>query len=171
MREVRYAIRLLRRSPGFAAVAILSLALGIGANTAIYSVSWVLFFQPLPVADPDRLVAIGTLMRTPRGMPSASRISSSSYRDPDSGRDYGTNVSYPVYAALRAATGDAADAFGFAFVREANLSIDGVAGVTPADPLSLAAASVLMTLVAALAGYLPARKAATLDPLPALRIE
>jgi hypothetical protein len=124
MRDVRYAIRVLRRSPGFATVAVLSLALGIGANTAIYGVSWVLFSQPLAVADPGGLVAMGNRLTTPRGMP-ASRISSSSYRDPATGRDYGTNVSYPVYAALRAAAGDAADAFGFSFVREANLSIDG----------------------------------------------
>ncbi len=55
MHDLRYAIRVLRRSPGFAAIAVLSLALGIGANTAIFSVSWVLFSQPLAVQDPDHL--------------------------------------------------------------------------------------------------------------------
>src|SRR6476661_9401037 len=53
--DLRYAVRVLRKSPVFAAVAILSLALGIGANTAIFSVSWVLFSQPLAVNDPDHL--------------------------------------------------------------------------------------------------------------------
>jgi hypothetical protein len=58
MHELRYATRVLWRSPGFAAIAILSLALGIGANTAIFSVSWVLFSQPLAVQNPDGLMAI-----------------------------------------------------------------------------------------------------------------
>jgi predicted permease len=136
MRELRYALRVLGRSPGFAAVAILSLALGIGANTAIYSVSWVLFSQPLRVSHPDDLVAIGNRLTIPRGMPSASRMSSSSYRDPETGLNYGTNVSYPVYTALRAAAGGDADTFGFAFVREANLSIDGVATTSAAALVS-----------------------------------
>lgn len=124
---VWYAIRVLRRSPGFAAVASLSLAIGIGANTAIYAVSWVLFSQPLRVTDPSSLVAIGTRLTTPRGMPGIWQISSSSYRDPANGRMYGMNVSYGAYTALRAAAADAADVFAFSFVREANLSIDGVA--------------------------------------------
>jgi putative ABC transport system permease protein len=58
MHEIRHALRVLRRSPGFTAIAIVSLALGIGANTAIFSVSWVLFSQPLAVRNPGSLVAI-----------------------------------------------------------------------------------------------------------------
>jgi predicted permease len=57
-RDLRDAVRLLRRSPGFAFVAIASLALGIGANTAVFSVFDALVFKPLPIREPDRLVRI-----------------------------------------------------------------------------------------------------------------
>jgi putative ABC transport system permease protein len=56
--DVRYAVRTLRRSPGFAIAAVLTLALGIGATTAIYSVVDTILLQPLPFADADRLVHI-----------------------------------------------------------------------------------------------------------------
>ncbi len=57
-RNVRHALRALMRSRGFAVIAILTLALGIGANTAIFSVLYGVLLKPLPFQDPDRLVAI-----------------------------------------------------------------------------------------------------------------
>jgi putative ABC transport system permease protein len=57
-RDVRYAVRTLRKSPSFATVAVLTLALGIGATTAVYSVVDTILLQPLPFVDGDRLVRI-----------------------------------------------------------------------------------------------------------------
>src|SRR3954470_2154900 len=72
--DLRYAFRALRRNPILAAVAVLSLAIGIGANTAIFSLMDRMLFRSLPVRDPQALV----LLRSPGGW---SRAVETSYGD------------------------------------------------------------------------------------------
>ncbi len=63
LQDVRYSLRTLRNSPGFALIAIVSLALGIGANSAMFSLADALILRPLPVPDSSKLVAVQSQLR------------------------------------------------------------------------------------------------------------
>ena len=58
LQDIRYGVRTVTRQPGFAATAIITLALGIGATTAIFSVVNAVVLRPMPFDDPDRVVVV-----------------------------------------------------------------------------------------------------------------
>jgi predicted permease len=125
-RDVRYGLRMLRRSPGFTLIAVLTLALGIGANTAIFSVVYAALLRPLPYAQPSSLLALGETRQQDTG---AADLSSA-------------DVSYPDFLDWRKqATSFASLA---AYVR--NQALLSGKGETQVVPVTLATANFFSTL-------------------------
>lgn len=77
LQDLRYAVRSLARAPGLAAAALVTLGLGVGGSTAVFSILNAVLLRPLPYADPDRLVVVGD--RDPNG--AASRIGYATVQD------------------------------------------------------------------------------------------
>jgi MacB-like periplasmic core domain len=67
LRDVRYGLRMLAKSPGFTAIAVLSLALGIGANTTIFTVVKAVFLHTIPVKDPGSVVVLYSTAQSRKG--------------------------------------------------------------------------------------------------------
>ena len=72
--DVRYSLRLIKRSPGFAAVVVITLALGIGVNTAIFSILDALLLRALPVSQPERLVDVAPIYRNGSKVPLSAAL-------------------------------------------------------------------------------------------------
>src|SRR6185503_11768573 len=99
LQDLRYGFRMLLKQKGLTAVALLSLALGIGANTALFSVVDAMLLKMLPVKEPERLVLFKTV--APQDF-SVGSYNGSSQRDEQTGLVNRTSFAYQTYQRLRA---------------------------------------------------------------------
>ena len=128
MRDLRMAVRQLTKSRGFTVVAVLSLAIGIGANTAIFSLVNDFLLRSLPVRSPDELV----LLRNIDG--AGGRMSRSGENngsiDPVTGRAASTSFSLLSFERMRAQRSPLSDLFAFAPFSKVNILVDGQPEIT-----------------------------------------
>jgi predicted permease len=130
-RDVGYALRMLRKSPGFAAIAVGSLALGIGANTAIFSIAKQVLLDRLNVPHPGELRLFAWHSKK-------DSVVHSSWGEWDktAGGVDSTSFSYPVYQLMRKQNHELADLFAFKNLGRVNATVDGDAEVVQADLVS-----------------------------------
>lgn len=121
LQDLRYAFRSLLHTKGWTAVVVLSLMLGIGANTALFSAVNGLLIQTLPVADPHALVRLKWV-----GQNDMVRSSSEyGFNAPHEGQNVRATFSVPAFEALRAANQTLTDLFAAAPIGQLNVIIDG----------------------------------------------
>jgi len=101
LRDIRYGVRSLLKRPGFTAVALIALALGIGANTAIFSLVNAVLLRPLPFADPDRLVWVFGNVRNASNRASVSPVDFLDYRQQNTTfEEFAAQFSVPIHLNL-----------------------------------------------------------------------
>ncbi|HZM87711.1 MAG TPA: ABC transporter permease [Blastocatellia bacterium] len=130
--DLRYGARMLVKARGFTAIAVLSLALGIGANTALFSIVDVMLLKKLPVKEPDRLVLFKSV--APREFSSGS-YNGNSRTDPATGLRTMTSFPYQSYQRMREQDSALSDIFAFGNV-SLNVSADGRADVANGQAVS-----------------------------------
>ncbi len=128
--DLRYALRMIGKNPAFTALAALSLALGIGANTAIYSFMDAILMRSLPVQNPE---ALALVQYSTKEFPAiAHSFSGSNFRDPHRGMVSG-NIPFPVYEALREGNTVFTSLFGFANAGGLTMLVRGDAATARAE--------------------------------------
>ncbi|HEU5412048.1 MAG TPA: ABC transporter permease [Candidatus Acidoferrales bacterium] len=134
MQDVRYGMRMLAKSPGFAAVAILTLALGIGANTAIFSLIDAVMMRSIPVKDPQTLVVLNWSAHSGPKFHGYSNHGDCG-RAPE-GEHAGCSFSLPLFKDLRAQTTAFSNLAAFAGPMEFDLSGNGPASIARGELVS-----------------------------------
>jgi predicted permease len=131
LQDLRYGLRVLRGSPVFAAVAVLSLAIGIGAAAAVFSLADAFLLRPLPVRDPHALVLLRWVAGPVYPFESLSG-SSSQVGDVTSS----TSFSLAAFDAMRRDAQALVDVFGFADLYRVNIAVDGTAELSGGHAVS-----------------------------------
>ena len=132
LQDLRYGFRMLLKQKGLSAVALLSLALGIGANTALFSIVDAMLLKMLPVKDPDQLVLFKSV--APRGF-SVGSYNGSTDTDEATGQRTMTSFAFQSYQRMREQQGPMSDIFAFGGVG-LNVSADGQAEVASGQAVS-----------------------------------
>ena len=140
VQDVRYGARMMRKSAAFTLLAVLSLALGIGANTAIYSFMDSILLRSLPVSDPDSLVIVQwqSPPRRPGGVRRPSVIhdmSGTTYDDPKLGDTAGI-FPYPAFELLQRNDALFSSLFAYHPTRELNVMVHGQAEIAQGEYVS-----------------------------------
>jgi predicted permease len=131
--DLKYAYRNFRRSPAFTLAAIATLALGIGANTTVFTVVDAALLKKLPVQNPDELVAFDWI-RTSKSM--LAGYSGSARKDPVTNQDIYTSLSLPIFDRFQTDNQTLSDLFAFAQIGGLNLVADKQAEVASAQLVS-----------------------------------
>ena len=128
VQDVRYGLRTLVKSPGFAALIVLSIALGIGANSAIFSAINALMLRSLPVHDPHSLYLLQWRMKSNNIDPFVADLEGDEGRDERTGGATSYSFSYPAYQRFQKENAAFSETFAFAAnEEEANVGLGGAA--------------------------------------------
>ncbi len=134
LQDLRFGLRMLGKAPGFTSVVVLSLALGIGANTAIFTLLDAILFKMLPVKNPQQLALLQWAVPDERVRPSVWYDGSSWT---EGGEHIGFSFSYPAFEQLRTRNDVLSDVFAFADLgNDMNLLADGEPGLARAQMAS-----------------------------------
>jgi hypothetical protein len=175
MLDVRLAVRKLFKHPRFAVIAMTTLALVVGANTAIFSVVKAVLLNQLPYRDPDRLVTIAettpATLNPPTSISPRRTICASAARCSKACRCSAAQAGRSSTASNRNCFAACADWRGLAggVCRRFRADVFFVNEERPADLATWSAVSVALTVVGLMASYIPARQAMRVDQMIALR--